>query len=120
MRSTLSIALAIVCFVTPLQAADVSGRWTGTLGDDQNNSPALLILQQDGTKVSGTAGGDDADRHPIQNGTIEGDTLKFEVVLKDRIMSVELKVNGTELAGKVEMKRDGQVVRTGRLAVKRQ
>jgi hypothetical protein len=115
-------AIAILFGATAVWAADASGSWRGTLSDDQGaGDSALLILQQEGTKLTGTAGSNEGDRHPIQNGKVQGDTVTFEVQgPPGGILFFELKLNGDELAGKIEQRRDGQVLRTGRLVVKRQ
>jgi len=120
MKFATRIAIVVALFAMTLAAADMSGKWAGTLSGDQNNSDsALLILQQDGTKLTGTAGSDENDRHPIQNGTVQEDSVKFEVQLQDRVLVADLTVKGDEMSGKVEMKRNGQTVRTGRLSLKR-
>ncbi len=113
--------IAIVFSATAVLAAEASGTWRGTLSDDRGGGDtALVILKQDGTMLTGTAGSSEADRHPIQNGKIQGDTVTFEVQGPPGAgLFFELKLNGDELAGKVEQRRDGQVLRTGRIALKR-
>ena len=119
MRSPTWILITVFLSAT-LLFADASGRWAGAIVDDRGSSPALLILQQDGTKLTGTAGSDDNDRHAIQNATIEGDTLRFEVPRGDAVMTLVLKINGDEMTGTIELKRNNETVRTGRLSFKRQ
>jgi hypothetical protein len=121
MRLSARIGLAMVCLVTPLIAADATGKWSGTLGDDRSSQSMLLILQQDEEKLTGTAGADESQRIPIQNGTIRGNLVSFQVPLQDqRLLAVELKLEADEMSGTAEMKRDGQTIRTGKLSLKRQ
>jgi len=119
MRSPTWILITVLLSAA-LLFADATGRWAGTIGDERGSDQALLILQQDGTKLTGTAGSDDNDRHSIQNGTIEGDTVRFEVPRGDAVLSVVLKVTGDEMSGTIEVKRNHQTVRTGRISLKRQ
>lgn len=55
MKQVTSVAIALLLWVTCIMA-EVSGKWVGTMSDGQSNDSFLLVLQQDGTKVTGTAG----------------------------------------------------------------
>jgi hypothetical protein len=120
MKRAITTVVAIVCSAAALIAADASGNWVGTLTDERSSNPTLLILKQDGTRLTGTVGADESDRHEIQNGTIQGDAASFEVHLTDRILFVRIKMSEKEMTGSVEMKRNGQTIRTATLALKRQ
>ena len=116
MSQLLALALAAV---TTLAAADVTGNWKGTLTPDGRDSgPALLVLKQEGKTVTGTVGPDEGERHPISKGTVENDTVAFEVETPGGVMRFALKQNGDELTGDVTRERDGQQ-QTAKLAVKR-
>jgi hypothetical protein len=119
MKRAMTTVVAIVFSAAALIAADASGNWVGTLTDERGSNSALLILKQDGTKLTGTAGSDESDRHEIQNGTIQGDAVAFEVQLQDRILFVRLKMSDQEMTGRLEMKRNGETIRTATLALKR-
>jgi hypothetical protein len=108
----LSLALAVG------SAADVTGKWEGTITGQRpdgstSEDPALLILEQKGSTVSGTVGGSESDRHPITSGTIEGSkiTLQAKNARNDRQMTIELTVEGDEMKGTLTAgERKGQVV----------
>jgi hypothetical protein len=109
------IALAAMA----LSAADVTGSWSGTLTPDGRDAgPALLILKQEGTEVTGTVGPNENERHPISKGKVEKDTVAFEVETPGGVMKFALKQKGDELAGAVTREREGQQ-QTAKLAVKR-
>jgi len=56
-----------------LNAADVSGAWTGAIG-----GPIYLILKQEGSKLSGSAGPNAAEQMAtFDNGKIDGDHIVF-------------------------------------------
>src|SRR5436190_23518156 len=79
MRRTMWLVTAILLPVMCAMAADVSGKWTGTMSDDRSSDVLLLILQQDGNKITGTGGPNESERHPLENVMLQGDKLTFEV-----------------------------------------
>ena len=91
------LVLALLLLPLVCAAEDITGQWSGMLG----NEPALLILKQDGSNVSGTVGGNSGDRHPIAEGKIEGNKVSLEMREGNRNMHFELTVNGDELSGDV-------------------
>jgi hypothetical protein len=107
-----------------LIAADASGRWSGTMtvnrsdGSEREN-PALLVLKQAGAKLTGTAGPNADEQHPIENGTVQNGTLKFDLPNGDTVMHFDLKHDGDEIKGNITRERDGQT-QTAKLAVKRE
>jgi hypothetical protein len=120
----MKLMLAFVCTALCLIAADVSGRWTGLLtestADGPSPGPALLILKQEGTQLSGTAGPGPVSQLPIQNGKVENGTITFQLVRSNGIMmKFFLKQEGNEIKGDVVGK-DGDKTRTGTLSVKRE
>ncbi|MFN0104273.1 MAG: hypothetical protein ACKV2U_19580 [Bryobacteraceae bacterium] len=107
-----------------LIAADATGTWTGTLTvttDDgtQKPGPAHLVLRQEGAKLTGTAGPDTNERHPIQDGKADNGNLTFEVASGSGIMRFALRQEGDEIKGDVTRERQGQT-QTAKLAVKRE
>jgi hypothetical protein len=115
MTSLLVLALTAVT----LAGADVTGNWRGTFTPDGRDAgPALLVLKQEGDAITGTAGPDESERHPISKGKIDKDTLTFEVETPGGVMKFSLKQKEDELTGDVTRERDGQQ-QTAKLAVKR-
>ena len=107
-----------------LIAADATGRWTGTLtpaapDGSQQQHPALLVLKQDGVKLTGTAGPDASDQTPIENGKAENGVLYFEASKDNAIMKFTLKHEGDEITGDITREREGQT-QTAKLSVKRE
>lgn len=102
-----------------LIAADATGKWSGTMTPDgREPGPAHLALTQEGSKLTGTAGPNPGEQHPIQNGKAEGGVLTFEVATGDHVMTFVLKHQGDEIAGDIRRERDGGT-QTAKLAVKR-
>ena len=106
MKHLILIAVA----ATVLVAADATGTWTGTLTRSEGQtSPARIVLKQDGDKLTGTAGPDENEQGPIQNGKVENDELTFEVSRDNAVMRFHLKQDGDGMTGTVTRERDGQI-----------
>jgi hypothetical protein len=113
------LLLLLVSAVT-LLAADATGKWTGTLTpDDGGEGPAYLVLKQEGTKLTGTAGPGEDKQTPIENGKVDGATITFELPAGGGVMKFALKQQGEEIKGDVSRESDGQK-QTAKLAVKRE
>ena len=101
-------------------AGDATGKWTGTITPDgaDRSEPAYMIFAQDGNKLSGSGGPDEAERHPFQDGKVQGDRMIFEVSTPKGTLSFDLKIVGDEIKGEVQAKKDGET-RTARISLKR-
>jgi hypothetical protein len=116
-------ALCLLFTAATLMAADATGKWTGTLtfrteDGSERPGPAHLELKQEGTKLTGTAGPNLDDQHPIQNGKAENGSLTFELQQENGTMKFALNHEGDELKGDVKREREGET-QTAKLAVKR-
>jgi hypothetical protein len=111
--------LLLTLVASGLLAADATGKWTGTFTPQgSEGGPALLVLKQEGAKVTGTAGPGADEQHEIQNGKAENGNITFEVGDGDKVMKFVLKQEGDEIKGTATRERDGQT-QTANLAVTR-
>jgi uncharacterized protein (TIGR03435 family) len=82
-----------------LHAADVTGAWSGSF----YGGPIYLILKQQGTEVTGTAGPSAAQQAlKLSAGRMEGDELSFKV----GPMEVALRLDGDDLRGEIKEPND--------------
>jgi hypothetical protein len=107
----------------PLSAADVSGKWSGTLefksdAGETKSGPALLILKQEGNKVTGSGGPNESEQHPIENGKIEGNRLRFEATGGHGPMYFDLKVDGDQISGEIKRGKES-TTDTAKISLKR-
>lgn len=101
-------------------SADATGTWKGQFTpSDREPGPALLILKQDGTGLTGTAGPNEEEQRPIQNGKVEEGKLIFELPAGELVMKFHLTLDGDEIKGDITRERDGNI-QTAKLHVKRQ
>jgi hypothetical protein len=111
--------LVIALAAATLTAADATGTWTGTLTpSDGQPGPAHVVLKQEGDKLTGTAGPDASEQHPIQNGRAENGTLTFELQTGDTLMKVTLAQKGDEMTGSAARAREDRT-QTATIALKR-
>jgi len=113
------LLLTLTLAAMSLLAADATGKWVGTLslqgGDDGQSRPAYLVLKQEGTKLTGTAGPDASEQHEIEDGKVEDDRLTFQA----RSMKFDLKLVGDEITGEITRERNGETQKA-KITVKRQ
>jgi hypothetical protein len=105
-RSKMKRLAILLIFATAAAAANISGVWSGAfraVGGD-SDVPQLFILKQEGAKLTGTGGPDSSEQYPIINGSVTGDTVKFEVNSGLRRFFYELKTRDQELRGTLSIK----------------
>ena len=112
---------ALIVSLVAGPAADVTGKWDGTLKAQRpDGTPmedtVLLILAQKDNALSGSVGEADHDQHPIVSGTVDGNkvTILVKNVNNGREYKLDLVVDGDEMKGQISY---GE--RTGTLAVKK-
>jgi hypothetical protein len=77
---TSAVLLAILAGV--LQAADVSGAWSGTMSMGDNQFTLTYSFKQDGAKLTGNVTGPGGEPIAIQEGKVEGDKLTFSLTVE--------------------------------------
>ena len=101
--------MLILCVGTCL-AADVTGKWSGTLSLGNGEMPGYMVLAQKGAVVTGTAGGGPQMQHPIVRGTVEADEVEIEARPGPALLKFVMKQQGEKLSG--EVFEDGQRIGT--------
>lgn len=98
LRSVLVIALLATA---SLLAADLPGKWTGTIETNGSRVPIHLTLTSDGQKIGGSvATGNDTTEVPIEKAELNSGDLSFEVHDNaSRLMRFRLALTGTSLGG---------------------
>lgn len=94
-----------------LCATNVTGRWSGSLQmqGETESKPAYVILKQDGSKLTGSAGPDESEQHSFVGGKVEGNKLTFDVSLGgEGSMHFDLQVEGDRITGQVRRGGEGR------------
>jgi hypothetical protein len=97
----LLLALAAV----PVLAADVDGRWAGTVSTPMGDVPVAFQFKADGAALTGSTTGPDGAAIPIHDGKIDGDNIAF-VVTFDFGQKVDLTYTGVVAGDQIQMKVD--------------
>jgi len=88
-------------------------------GEAQPGS-ALLLLKQEGTVLTGTAGPNESDQKTIHQGKVEDGVITFTLEPHDgAVMKFTLKQVGDEITGDVRGEREGETM-SAKLAAKRE
>jgi hypothetical protein len=123
----LLLCLILVALASLPAAADVniSGNWSGTFtatssDGETKDSTALLILKQEGNKITGTAGPNQDERYDIVKGTIEGNKIVLELSEEGHAIHFDLTVAEDHITGEANATTpDGRKLHA-KLDVKRQ
>jgi hypothetical protein len=106
--------------------ADVSGKWSGsfeiTREGETHSDTAYLVLKQEGSNITGTAGPNEDRQYPIKRGKIEDDLITLEVEHEPgaQPIIVQLKLDGDDHAtGEAKGQTDEGAFRA-KLDIKRQ
>lgn len=87
------LALAAVCALT-LSAADISGTWKGTAESPMGKVNRTFSFKQDGNKLTGETTSDVMGKSTIENGTVEGDTVDFDLTINAQGNDVKVHYTG--------------------------
>jgi hypothetical protein len=98
--------MVVVVLTLGFAAGSVSGSWHGSFRVDggDHDVPQLLILSEDGAKLTGTGGPDATERYPISNGQVNGDRVTFELTTGDWKFFYDLRDLGQQMNGKLTLK----------------
>ena len=86
-------------------AADVTGKWSGSFkaeGADHSISQ-LIILKQQGSTLSGSAGPDASEQYPLENGKVDGNRVSFQVTTGEWRFSYNLTGEKDTLSGDLKL-----------------
>jgi hypothetical protein len=99
------VFMLILLLSTSALAADVDGRWAGTVATQNGDFPVAFTFKTDGEKLTGTTTGLDGAEVAITDGKIKGDEITFQVSFdfggmplvlnyKGVVSTAEIKING--------------------------
>jgi hypothetical protein len=96
MKSVMRSALVLGVFLlaAPARAADVDGKWTGTVNTPMGDAQVAFEFKADGTTLTGTALGIDGSQVPIKNGKVDGNTITYVVTFDFGGMMLDFSYKG--------------------------
>ena len=72
-----SLAVALLLAAAPAFAADIDGKWTGSVDTPGGAMAITYTFKADGAKLTGNSLGPDGSPLPIKNGKLEGNKISF-------------------------------------------
>ena len=105
-KLTTAFALALLLVAAPAFAADVDGKWTGTITTPGGDFPAQFEFKADGTSLTGTTMGPDGTAVNIKEGKIDGDKISFTVSFDFGGMALDIAYKGVVSPAELKMTAD--------------
>ena len=107
MKPKLSILLIVLFSIAPLALAQnaVDGNWTAEITTQRGAQTITLKLKAEGNKLTGSVAGGRGGEIPIEDGTIEGNNLKFKQKQQGRGGEIVLTYTGTLKGDEIAFKR---------------
>lgn len=96
MAGILSVLFAAVSY-----AADINGRWEGSMSGPNGDIQIGFNFKVDGTKLTGTVESPNGDI-PIEDGKVEGDHLSFKTHFGESEINHQGTISGDAIQLKVE------------------
>ena len=75
-------------------AADVDGKWSGTMSTPNGDVPVAFTFKADGATLNGTTAGPDGAEVKIADGKVDGDNITFTVSFDFGGMPITLNYKG--------------------------
>jgi len=88
------LTFVLVLAAAPARAADVDGKWSGSLDTPMGAVQVGFNFKADGPALTGTTTGPDGAEVPIKNGKIDGDKISFVVTIDFGGMMFDLNYTG--------------------------
>ncbi len=105
-KTTLAFVLAILFAAAPAFAADVDGKWAGTISTPGGDFPVTFEFKADGAKLTGTTRRPDGRSLSIKDGKIEGEKITFVVSLDFGGMPLDINYSGIMAPAEMKMSAD--------------
>ena len=94
--------LALSMLLATAWAADISGKWEGSMDMMGQSMKLGFVFKAEGAKLSGTSIGPNGEESAISEGKIEGDKISFTVKVTGQ-MEMTIKYKGTISAEEIKL-----------------
>ena len=105
-KITLALVFGLLLSAAPALAADVDGKWAGTISTPGGEVPVAFEFKADGTNLTGTTSSPDGMSVNIKDGKIDGDKITFGVSLDLGGMPLDIAYSGVVTPTELKMKAD--------------
>ena len=103
---TTALVLAFTLAAAPAFAADVDGKWAGTISTPGGDFPVAFEFKSDGTMLTGTTMSPDGMSINIKDGKIDGDKVSVGVSFDFGGMALDIAYKGVVTPTEMKMTAD--------------
>jgi hypothetical protein len=105
--NVLSLVFGLVLLASaPALAADVDGRWAGTIETPNGEVPIGFTFKADDKALTGTTTGPDGAEIAIKDGTVDGSNIAFKVEIDFGGMPFEISYAGVVSPAEIKLTLD--------------
>ena len=101
-----ALLLAVMLAAAPAWAADVDGKWAGTLNTPNGDIQIAYEFKADGTTLTGSTTGPDGSTIPIKNGKVDGSNIAFTVTVDFGGMTFDINYTGVVSPAEIKITAD--------------
>jgi opacity protein-like surface antigen len=102
----LAISVVFMLLAVSAYAADVDGKWSGSISGPQGEFPVAFTFKADGATLTGSTTGFDGAEIPIKDGKIDGNIITFTVTFDFGGMPFMLSYKGIVSPDQIKMSGD--------------
>ena len=106
MKHIVALVIGTMLLAVPAFAADVDGKWTGSLDTPMGTVPVGFTFKSDGAMLTGTTLGPDGGEIAIKDGKVDGNKISFTVALDFGGMAVVIGYSGVVAPDKIQFSGD--------------
>jgi hypothetical protein len=99
-------AAALLLLAVSASAADVDGKWTGSVSTDNGDFPVAFNFKADGAMLTGSMAGPDGSDIAIKDGMIDGANISFWLSLDFGGNALKLTYKGVVAADQIKISGD--------------
>ena len=97
-----TLALGLTLLAASGFAADVDGKWTGTMNTPMGDVPVAFTFKADGATLNGSTQGPDGMEVKIADGKVDGSNVSFSVTFDFGGMPFTMNYKGVLAAGQIK------------------
>jgi hypothetical protein len=101
-----TLAIGLLLLAGSAWAADVDGKWTGSISTPNGDFPQAFTFKADGAKLSGSTTGIDGMEVALSDGKIDGENISFVVKMDFMGMPLTLSYKGVVSADQIKITGD--------------
>ena len=102
----LALLVGVLLVAAPVKAADVDGKWTGSVDTPMGAFPVAFTFKADGATLTGSMAGMDGSEVPIKDGKVDADKIAFSVSLDFGGMPLTLSYTGVVSSEEIKLTGD--------------